>query len=391
MRSLVQKRHASVMPSVFVSFVLLSFHSYFILYINSTFIEQFVSAERVGLLFSAGALLTLILLFLGPYLIKTLGTYYLTIILLIIEFLAVGLLTFTKITPVILILFVIYRGALASLFYFFDLYLESASTNESNTGKIRGLYLALSNTALIISPSIAALLLGEDNFSRVYIASSLFIIPTLLIVIRNLKQESLNISVPRGILKAIPAFRKNRNLRNILFARMLLNIFYVAMVVYVPVYLSQELGFSWKEIGFMLTIMLLPFALLQFPAGYLADKKYGEQELLIFGFIFIATSTLIFSFIGTPNFFLITLIMFMSRVGASLVEIMTESYFFKQVDGDDANIISVFRATDPMSYLIGPLLGSLALAYMSYEAMFGILGLLMYIGIIFALRIKDSR
>ena len=388
---LLEKRHANTLPSIFASFVFFSFHAYFILYINSTFIEQFVSAEKVGLLFSVGALLTIIILFSAPFLIQKIGAYYLTIALLLIEFFSVGFLAFSEITTVTLVLFVIYRGVVSSLIYIFDLYLESASAKEEHTGRIRGLYLALSNTALIISPSIAGLILGEDAFGKVYIASSLFIIPVLLLVIRNLKSEADNIEAPQGVLYAIPVFLKDRNLRSILFARLLLQIFYVWMVVYVPVYLFQVLNFSWKEIGFMLTIMLLPFALLQFPAGYLADKKLGEKELLIFGFIFMATATLVFSLIGAPIFFLLAIILFMTRVGASVVEIMTESYFFKHVDEDDSNLISIFRATSPFSYLIGPLLGSLALSFMSFETMFGILGLVMFAGIIFSLGIKDTR
>ena len=388
---LLEKRHVNTLPSIFVSFIFFSFHAYFILYINSTFIEQFVSAEKVGLLFSIGASLTILILFSAPFLIRNIGAYYLTIILLIVEFFSVSFLAFGKNTSLILVFFVIYLGVVASLIYVFDLYLESASTKESSTGRIRGLYLALSNTALIISPSVAGLILGEGSFSKVYMISSLFIIPILLIVIKNLKSEAKNIEAPQGILQAIPVFLRDKNLRNIIFARLLLQIFYVWMVIYVPVYLFQELNFDWKEIGFMLTIMLLPFALFQFPAGYLADKKLGEKELLIFGFIFIATSTLVFSFIGAPIFFLLAIILFMTRVGASVVEIMTESYFFKHVNGDDSNLISIFRATSPFSYLIGPLLGTLALSFMSFETMFGILGLVMFTGIIFSLRIKDTK
>lgn len=390
-RRIPERSQKHIMPAVFLSFFLMSFHAYLILYINSTFLEKYISPEHIGYLFSIGAFITLLILFSAPQIIRKFGAFKLTIALFLIEFIAVGFIGFVTITPAIIILFVTYRGVVGTLMYILDLYLESASKKEENTGKIRGLYFTLSNATLIVSPAIAGLIANETNFERVYILSSLFIIPVLFIITRNLRGEAKNIEAPRNMLQAVPVALKDRNLRNILVARTLLQFFYVIMVVYVPVYLLDSLGFSWKQIGFMLTFMLLPFALFQFPAGYLADKKFGEKELLILGFIFVATFTLIFALIGKPIFVLLAIILFMTRVGASVVEIMTESYFFKHVDEDNGGLISMFRATSPFAYLVSPLLGSLALSFLGFEAMFGILGLLMYTGIFFALRIKDTK
>lgn len=391
MSTAIRDKHINSLPSIFISFLLLSFHAILVIYINSTFLEQFISASKVGLVFAAGSLLTILILFIAPWLIKKIGMYYITIVMLLLEFFFVGSLAFTKVTALVLTLFILYRGVVASLSYFFDLFLESASKIESKTGRIRGLYLALANTVVVISPTIAGLLLGENNFERVYIVSSLFTIPVLLIVIRNFKGESTKIQSPLGILRAIPHFARVKSLRAILFARTLLQFFYAWMVVYAPVYLSQNLGFSWQEIGFMFTIMLLPFALFQFPAGYLADKKYGEKEMLIFGFIVMGLACIAFSFVSVAHFALITTILFMTRVGASLVEIMTETYFFKKVDEDNGNIISVFRATSPVAYLFGLLIGSLLLYLYSFQVLFFILGVVMLFGVYFSLGIRDTK
>ncbi|MCI5108905.1 MAG: MFS transporter [Candidatus Pacebacteria bacterium] len=391
MQTAVRDKHINSLPSIFVSFLLLSFHAILVIYINSTFLEQFIPASRVGLIFAAGSLLSIAILFIAPWLIKKIGMYYLTIAMLLLEFFFVGTLAFTKVTTIILVFFILYRGVVASLFYFFDLFLESASKVESKTGRIRGLYLALANTVVIISPTLAGLLLGENHFERVYIVSALFVIPVLLIVIRNFKNESANIESPLGVLKAVPHFVRNKNLRGVLFARTLLQFFYAWMVVYTPVYLYQHMGFDWKEIGFMFTIMLMPFALFQFPAGYLADKKYGEKEILIFGFIVMSLATIGFSLVDIPNFLLITIILFLTRVGASLVEIMTESYFFKKVDEDNSNIISIFRATGPIGYLVGLLIGSLVLYLYSFQILFALLGVIMLFGVYFTVGIKDTK
>ena len=41
---------------------------------------------------------------------------------------------------------------------------------------------------------------------------------------------------------------------------------------------------------------------------------------------------------------------------------MTESYFFKHVDGNDADTISLFRMIRPLGYVIGPILATVLIA-----------------------------
>jgi predicted membrane protein len=83
--------------------------------------------------------------------------------------------------------------------------------------------------------------------------------------------------------------------------------------------------------------------------------------------------------------------MFLSRVGASLIETTSESYFFKHIDGSDANIIGFFRITRPLAYVGGALIGSLALLAVSFSNLFIVLGLLMLVGIPFALLLEDTK
>ena len=390
MEKLLKRHHGNIIPSLLVAYLFFSFHAFLILYINSPFLEQHIPPSMVGLLFSAGALINIVLLSIAPILIKRFGAYTLLMLFIFIEFLAILLISLVELTPPIITLFVVYRGSVIFVAYLFDLFLEDSLTSEKSTGKIRGILLTLSNTALILSPAIAGLLLSKSGFGRVYVLSSLFLIPVLLLVSRNFKQQSKSIEVHSNIFKALKKFRKNDNLRNILAARTLLNFFYAWMVVYMPIYLLS-LNWTWSKIGIVFTIMLLPFALFELPAGYIADKKTGEKEILIAGFIIMGISTFFLSQIAGASIFIIALLLFITRTGASLVEIMCESYFFKHVDGDDSSLISIYRMTNPMSYLIGPLVGSIVLFFFSFEVMFGILGIIMFWGIYHALHIKDTK
>ena len=47
--------------------------------------------------------------------------------------------------------------------------------------------------------------------------------------------------------------------------------------------------------------MLLPFLFFQLPLGHLADKKYGEKEILIIGFVVMGATTMLIPYIGTAS------------------------------------------------------------------------------------------
>src|SRR4051812_39188510 len=73
---------------IYFAVLLLSLHYAFTIYINSTFLSQFFNRETVNLLYTAGALGTLLGLILMPRLIRRFGAYRLMSIGLIIEIMA---------------------------------------------------------------------------------------------------------------------------------------------------------------------------------------------------------------------------------------------------------------------------------------------------------------
>jgi MFS-type transporter involved in bile tolerance (Atg22 family) len=85
--------------------------------------------------------------------------------------------------------------------------------------------------------------------------------------------------------------------------------------------------------------------------------------------------------------------MFATRVGASLIEATSESYFFKHTNGDDNALISFFRITRPLSYVLGALLGSITLYLFNdqMQFLFMVLAFLMIPGFFFTLKLKDTK
>ena len=170
-----------------------------------------------------------------------------------------------------------------------------------------------------------------------------------------------------------------------------MRIFFSIMAIYMPLYLYRTIGFSLSELGIMFSIMLLPFALFEFPLGKIADRYLGEKEILIVGFIILAASTASLSFITSASLAVWAGLLFVTRTGASAIEIATESYFFKHVNGKDTAQISMFRATRPFSDIIGPTIGSVSLLFIDLRFLFLVLGIFLLLGITVASRINDTR
>ena len=91
-----------------------------------------------------------------------------------------------------------------------------------------------------------------------------------------------------------------------------------------------------------------------------SPDKLGKKDILIAGLVIMGISTLFLPFLG-QNVVAWTLLLFLTRCGAALVEIMTESYFFKHAKGKNSNIIGFFRTAVPTSYIVAPVVATLFL------------------------------
>jgi hypothetical protein len=155
-----------------------------------------------------------------------------------------------------------------------------------------------------------------------------------------------------------------------------------------PIYLHDHIHYTWNQIGIILSIMLLPFVLLQRTIGRIEDQTHQEKSLLIFGFLIMAVGTIIQPLLITPNLFAWCTLLFMTHIGAAFVEVSSESYFFRHVKPENSNYISLFRMTRTIPYFIMPILIPLILWLLPFGYMFFILGMIMLLGVRYAFLIR---
>jgi MFS family permease len=181
-----------------------------------------------------------------------------------------------------------------------------------------------------------------------------------------------------------------KSVRRTTLARFSLELFYTFMTIYTPIYLHTVLGFEWGVIGLIFAVALLPFVLLQWPAGRLADHFFGEKEMLIIGFLFMGFSLLFMPTLGGVVI-IWAVVLFFSRVGASLAETMTDSYFFKHTNAQDVALLSIFRLTRSASVIFGSIIGAIALNFLSFDKIFYVLAIITFFGLKEALLIRDTK
>lgn len=388
---LIKKRYRSY---AYVAGFFLSIHLAFPSYFNSSFLGRFLSEGNIGLIFSLASFLSILALSNISGLIARYGKLKVAVVLSVINI----LITFPLIWETngfFVILFFLFYYTLAQIIKFdLDLYLETIS-DDQDTGRIRGIYLTALNTAWLISPLFAGILIEKLGFDLVYVLASAALLPFIYILIYKVKDLNPNqehkISIRESILNLISVrSSENKNLYNILVVDFLLNFFYAIMVVYTALYLENHIGLSKAGIGIAFTIMLMPFVMFEYPLGKIADKILGEKELLIGGLLLTGLATLLIPFITTKSILVWSLVLFLTRVGACMIEIMKETYLFKKIEENNTDIIYLSRINMPFSYIIGPIIGSIFISFWDLKYLFVFLGLVMIFGIRYASRIEDT-
>lgn len=380
----------------YLSSFFLTVHIAFPSYFNAQFLGQFLPTDQIGFIYSLASLFTIILIVYTPRLIRKIGLFKTITLITFIDLLAIIPIAFTKNPAIVLPLFIIYYALGFVIRYSIDIYLEKIS-DERNTGNIRGVFLTFVNIAWLVSPFLAGSLIADQGFSIIFIISAIALLPLLYLSIFQLKEHEHHRNVKdHKVRTALLKLWSNknqtiRNIRNILITDFLLNLFYAVMVIYTAIYLETQIGLSKENIGIIFTAMLLPFVLFELPLGKLADKYLGEKELLTAGFIIIGLSTMVITFTQVSTVWLWALILFMTRTGASTIEIMKETYLFKKIGEDDTDILSISRNMQPLSYIIGPLFVSLFIAFFDLRYIFLVLGLIMLLGVKYSLAIQDTK
>ena len=360
-------------------------------YSNSSFLALFADEQTIGYIYMAGAAVSILGFLLAPPFIRRLGNYATAMILVCIQILLFfGMIGLTS-PQALAIIFILQFAVVSLISLSLDIFLEGY-TDAKNVGSVRGFYSATLNASWVVAPLIGAMLInGDSNYRSTYIAALAMLFPLLYLIYRNFprfKDPNYSHLSPWQLTKHVSS---NKNWIKLFIANIILQVFYSWMVVYSVVYMNMTIGFSWEEIGLILVVMLIPFPLIQYPLGKLADKRYGEKEIMAIGFAIMGFSTMILSFLSMKSVFIWALVLLITRIGAAMAEIMIETYFFKTVSPRDSAALGLFRITRPISYFLAPLITIYGLFFMRDQYLFIIVGAICLLALYPVLSIKDTK
>ena len=366
-------------------------------FVNSSFLEQFTGTKSLGYVYTFGSFLSLcILIYINTWL-RRFGNYKTFLGALITSFFCYIVLSLTLILdnpnsygPIFVALYLVTTISHVIAFLNLDIFMEHFSSDK-DTGGIRGIFLTALNLAFIIGPLMTGLFVSDvKNAGKVYALGALLLIPVIVLTLMHFRKFKDPVYSKNNMLSTLKVIKSNPNLYKIFICAFILNFFYTWMVIYTPIFLHEHIGFSLGTVGTIMGVALLPFVLTQAFWGKVSDRYWGEKEILTAGFLIAGLSTIIMGLYNIQMAFAWAAILFVTRIGASMIEVMVEAYLFKIIDAKNADVMSAYRATLPLAYVISPIVASVFLIFFDVPHMFILLGIIMIVGIRYSMTLRDT-
>jgi len=369
---------------------LLGVASAFILYLESDYFKVAFKSENITFFYIVAYGISLILMLNWHHLVRLYGKKRVFQFSLLVKIVMAFLLAFLPVSIWSIWLLVGYIAFTVINWLDMDILLESCSVDKK-TGKIRGLYLTIENTGYLAAPFFSGFLVNRYGFQAAFGVA--FALLLFVFFFSSVKIRDIDGGCPVKEIDLISSLRKiflRRNVMKAYYISFLLEFFYALMIIYTPLYLL-DLGFNWFQIGKIFTVMLIPFVLLQYPAGHLADEKYEEKDMMAVALLILGLSTLAIYFVNSRSLVIWSVVLFATRIGASLIEVLRDSYFYKRIDQRDVDITGFFRTVRPVAYIIGAFLASPIIAVFQLKLIFVFIGIVVFTGIPVSLSLAPSR
>ncbi|EKD46707.1 MAG: Multidrug-efflux transporter, partial [uncultured bacterium] len=263
-------------------------------------------------------------------------------------------------------------------------------SEDKKSGRIRGLHLMIISAGFMLGPILSTRILEKYDYSGLFILSMLISMVIFIIGLIGLRGGNNHFNGNITIQDLVKKIFINKNLMRIYWVSFVLEFFYALMTVYTPLYLL-DLGMSWTQIGVIFTIMLIPFIVVNYPVGLIADKKLGEKEMIIFALFVMAFSTLSIFFVTSTSVMVWGVVLLLTRIGAAMIETLRDSYFYKRIDGEDMDIISFFRTSRSVAYIAATAVSAMLLVVFPVKAMFIFLALVILLALYPAFTLVDNK
>lgn len=374
--------------TTFVTF-LMGFSQSVLVYVMSSYFKLATGTDNVGIFYAISYIIFLIILLNLHKLVRILGKSNVFYFALLFKIIIITILTQTvpSMSGALLLMVYIILGHIE--WVALDFIVEGFSIDRQS-GRIRGMHLTILNVGFLFGPFVSTYILDRMDFHGIFVFSLIFNAFVLIFSLISFRNVNHRFEQRLNVIDILRKSFARKNIMRIYYISAVLEFFFALMVIYTPIYL-RDLGYSWADIGWIFTAMLVPFILVQYPMGVLADKKTGEKEFIIFALSAMGISTLAIFFMGTGTVVMWAIMLFATRIGAALIEILRDSYFYKRIDGHDVDMINFFRTALPVAYICATILSSFVFIFLPVKFAFILTGLVVLSALIPAFKLTDNR
>ncbi|MBW6451158.1 MAG: MFS transporter [DPANN group archaeon] len=341
----------------------------FISPIYSLFIKRFVIQDNlVGVLISCATIFAIFASIFSSKLIKKYGkikTLKTTTISASLLYLS---LTLVKTTFSLTIIEILRTTSITIAAICLGLLIKDIS-KKSELDKAEGLTYAFSNIGWFIAPILGGFLANIYGFDVLFIIASMLMLVTVVGIDSNQFKEHNYTHTEINLKEDIIAyFTHNSELKHIYIVSLGLSMFYITTVTYLPLILSES-NITTTQIGFIMSLLIVPLLLFEYPVGLFA-KKQGDQKLITRGFLIITISTLAM-YVSYNNTTIFIMSMLLGYIGAAMIEPLKDAYFIKRTPKEHTTSFwGVYKTSHQIGSIIGPLIASIAITFMTLNGMF---------------------
>ncbi|NTW15035.1 MAG: MFS transporter [Candidatus Moranbacteria bacterium] len=361
----------------------------FFAYVLSSFFAEVIGSDNVGPFYLVTFAAVFALLWSMKPLVRRIGggvrTFYLLTLCAVFASALLSVLPVGWISAMLAMLLLV---ATNLAWVALDVVLEEFS-EDGVTGRVRGLHLTVMNAGIMLAPFFSTQVLQTFGFEGIFFGLTLGYSLLLAASIVFLKNGRIPDTADMEARSAWRKMLREPNLFHIYGVSFALEFFYVIMIIYTPIHL-RSIGFSWEDIGLLFTVMLLPFVLLQYPLGILADRRFGEKEFLVMSIGLSFAVTVAVGLFSSQSLFFWGVLLFLSRVGAAGIEVLRDAYFYKQIDGNDDDLIAFFRTARPAANIVGALLAIPLLWFFPLQGVFFLASAVLLAAFFSAFALEDT-
>lgn len=379
-----------ILVAIYTLTLFYAFHYALPLYSESTFLSSIIPESYIGIVYSTGAAISILLTLNIQKIINRYPTHKVLAATGLAEIVVLLGIVFSPALWITLLLFILKTVLLSLLFVSLNIAVESVS-KDNDTGKIRGIYLTILSLGVLTGPFFASFFV-HYGLEYLFLISAFCLAPVVYIAMNRLSHIPRPLYQAPNLSAGFQFVRQNPNIQKIIFIQYILEVFFILMIIYTPLYLIDKGILDLQTyLGVIIPIILIPFILIPYPLGKVADHKTGEKEFLILGLLLMVAGTLIFGLLQETFILYFVLALFLGRLGASMVEEMASSYFYKKVTSSDIHVISIFVNTRNFATLTAPLIGSAVVQLTSIQMVFWVLAGILIISLLPSLTIHDTK